>query len=70
MEIVTRHGTKLSGKIGFMKYEPDLADIAVVDLDEGHEFPDFVQYSTAPVKLLQTIVLPYRPKYLTTREGV
>ena len=57
MEIVTRHGTKLSGKIGFMKYEPDLADIAVVDLDEGHEFPNFVQYSTAPVKLLQTIVV-------------
>lgn len=57
LKVITRQGVNLNGTIGFMRYYPDLVDIAVIDLNENSEFTNFTPFSVNPVRLLQKLVV-------------
>ncbi len=54
---IDRHGRKLRGTLSFVRYQADLVDIAVIELDEGLEFQHFTPYATTEVKLRQKITV-------------
>lgn len=57
VEVFTRSGVALSGKIGFMRYSRGVVDIAVIQLDEDQEFQHYVPYTTSSLRRNQDIVV-------------
>jgi hypothetical protein len=55
--VVTRTGAQLSGTVGFMRYTPDVVDIAVVDHDEGLTFKIFTACATERVRIKQDLAV-------------
>lgn len=57
VQVVTRRGIQLSGRIEFQRFESNIVDIAVIVLDEGSEFRDYLPWTQTKVRLTQPIAV-------------
>ena len=57
VRIRTRNGTFLSGVVEFERFDENMVDIAVILLDVGLKFNNFMLWSDQPVVLTQLITV-------------
>jgi hypothetical protein len=57
IDLRTRRGTNLKGIVEFVLFSRDLVDIAVILLDDGNFFENFIPWSEEPVALTQNVTV-------------
>lgn len=69
VDVTTRNGKKMSGKVEFERFEENLVDVAVIKLEATSEFDHYIAHCDEPVKLDQPLKV-VGLKYATIGDSV